>query len=61
MVTAARFAQRHPELGRRWRCGLVTSEVIAALARGLRQVTYDVECIIVAAAIPELTKLSVAG
>ena len=41
--------------------GLVTSEVIAALARGLRQVTYDVECIIVAAAIPELTKLSVAG
>ena len=61
VVTAARFAQRHPELGRRWRCGLVTSEVIAALARGLRQVTYDVECIIVAAAIPELTKLSVAG
>ena len=22
VVTAARFAQRHPELGRRWRCGV---------------------------------------
>lgn len=61
VVTAARFARRHPEVLRLWRCGTVTSEVIAALARGLRQVPWAVELSIVSAVLPELRRLSVAA
>ncbi|MFN8126495.1 MAG: DUF222 domain-containing protein [Candidatus Nanopelagicales bacterium] len=59
VVTAARFADRHPDVAGLWRCGRISTEVIATLARGLRGQTATVEQQIVDIAAPHLPKLSV--
>ncbi len=59
-VTATRFAARHREIGQMWRRGAVSTEVVAALARGLQQLPFDIEQQIVAAVTPELKRMSVA-
>ena len=43
LTVASRFAARHPDLAELWQTGRVSTEVVAAIARGLRGVTADVE------------------
>lgn len=59
LVTAARFADRNQDVGGLWSRGLVSTDVIAALARGLSGLTADTERGIVKAVVPELPSLSV--
>lgn len=61
LMAAARLADRHSEVAYLWRTGQVDTDVVAALARGVRQVTYAVECQILDAVVPQLPRLSVAG
>ncbi|MFN8126718.1 MAG: DUF222 domain-containing protein [Candidatus Nanopelagicales bacterium] len=61
LVTAARFAARHPAVSDAWRAGRVATGVVATLARGLSGVTADAEDRVVAAVTPDIGDFSVAG
>ncbi len=61
LTVASRFAARHPDLAVLWRTGQVSTEVVAAIARGLRGVTAEVEAKFLAAVVTQLPVLSLAG
>ena len=61
VVTAARFGDRHPQVALLWTRGLVCTDVIAALARGLHGLEWEVEQRVVSAIIDELPRLTVRG
>ncbi|MFN8125263.1 MAG: DUF222 domain-containing protein [Candidatus Nanopelagicales bacterium] len=61
VITAARFAQRHPALAEQWRTATLSTDVVATLARGLRGLPALTESQVVRAVAPELPKLSIAG
>ena len=61
LTVASRFASRHPDLADLWRTGRVSTEVVAAIARGLRGVTADVEAKFLDAVCEQLPLLSLAG
>lgn len=61
VLAAARFADRHPEVADLWRSGQVNTDVVAAIARGLRGVTASVEEKFLAAVVQQLPHLSVKG
>lgn len=59
LVAAARFVDRHQDVNGLWSRGLVSTDVIATLARGLSGLAMDTERNIVTAVVPELPSLSV--
>ncbi len=61
LTVASRFASRHPDLAELWQTGRVSTEVVAAIARGLRGVTAEVESKFLAAVVTQLPVLSLAG
>ena len=61
VVAAARFARRHPRLADLWRSGQVNTDIVAAIARGLRGVTATVETKFLDAVGDQLPNLSVKG
>ena len=61
LATAARFADRHPDLATIWRAGGVATGVVATLARGLGGVTAEAEDHVVAAVVPCIDEFSVAS
>jgi hypothetical protein len=61
LTVASRFAARHPHLAQLWQTGRVSTEVVAAIARGLRGVTADVEAKFLAAVVAQLPVLSLAA
>ena len=61
LTVASRFAARHPDLAQLWQTGQVSTEVVAAIARGLRGVAADVESKFLAAVVAQLPVLSLAG
>jgi hypothetical protein len=50
-----------PDLAELWQTGQVSTEVVAAIARGLRGVTAEVESKFLAAVVTQLPVLSLAG
>lgn len=61
LLAASRFAGQHPDVARVWRSGRACTDVIAALARGLRTLTVEQAAQVVKAAIEVLPTLSVPG
>lgn len=61
VVAAARFADRHRDLAVLWRSGQVNTDVVAAIARGLRGVTALVEDKFLNAVMGQLPNLTVKG
>ncbi len=61
LVAAARFCRRHQDVGSLWSHGLVCTDVVATLARGLRGLPFDVEVSVVTGLIDELPSLTVRG
>lgn len=61
LVTAARFCGRHRDVAALWEQGRLCTDVIAALARGLSGLPWEVEKKVVGAVLGELPSLTVRG